>query len=752
MTHPTTPLPDSTATGLFGKLSPNWGIMLVSVLGLFLEMLLIRWIGTEVRIFAYLQNTVLVVCILGLGMGCFTCRRPVQLRQMLVPLLCVVTLLAIPITRQLLASISELLGVMSDFVIWNQAVSENPWTTIGSVGLGLTLTFMLMLLLWEIFVPVGRILGRLMDDHPRTIEAYSVNVVGSLLGIWLFVGLSALYAAPWMWFAIAAVLAFGFIGLGRERLGNLGLLGTIVALAWFAGSEAQTLEAVWSPYQKLVVLDNRGKTNALIGEYVVLVNNVGYQGMLDLRPEAVAKNKRIPAEMRGLSQYDLPMQLHPTAKHVLIVGAGSGNDAAGLLRGGAEQVTAVEIDPAIIELGKKYHPEQPYSSDKVTVVNDDARSFFATTTERYDLIVFGLLDSHTTTAMTNARLDHYVYTRESIAQARSLLTPQGVMVLSFDATRPFVAQRMENCLTEVFNTKPQRLVIPPSYSGWGGVTFITGDQEVVRQSLAHNPRLAKQVAAWESFQIQQVVGDVEIASDNWPYIYLESRKIPTLYFLLAGLLGGLFWYCQRRLQTATLGLSWNAPQWHFFLLGAAFMLLEVHSISKAAVVLGNTWVVNAVIISGILLMILVSNLVTVKFPRIPQSWVATGLIGSCLGLYCLDLSQFAFLPYASKALIVGVLCAVPMFFSGLIFIASFRQTAHKDHALGANLFGSLFGGLLQSLTFVIGLNALMLIVAALYSTALILGRKVGKEVHPQPPAGDETAEDQQESPAELVEV
>ena len=36
-------------------------ITLLSALILFLEMLLIRWIGTEVRIFAYLQNGVLVV-------------------------------------------------------------------------------------------------------------------------------------------------------------------------------------------------------------------------------------------------------------------------------------------------------------------------------------------------------------------------------------------------------------------------------------------------------------------------------------------------------------------------------------------------------------------------------------------------------------------------------------------------------------------------------------------------------------------
>ena len=116
----------------------------------------------------------------------------------------------------------------------------------------------------------------------------------------------------------------------------------------------------------------------------------------------------------GLSQYDLPYLLHPAATSALIVGAGTGNDAAGALRHGVETITAVEIDPAIIALGRRYHPEHPYDSERTKVVNDDARSFFATTGDRYEVISFGLLDSHTTTSMTNARLDHYVYTKESL--------------------------------------------------------------------------------------------------------------------------------------------------------------------------------------------------------------------------------------------------------------------------------------------------------------------------------------------------
>ena len=158
---------------------------------------------------------------------------------------------------------------------------------------------------------------------------------------------------------------------------------------------------------------------------------------------------------------------------------------------------------------------------------------------------------------------------------------------------------------------------------------------------------------------------------------------------------------------------------HFFFLGAAFLLLEVQNISKAAVVLGNTWTVNAVIISGILTMVLLANLIAAKFSNVPQSLFVCLLIASCLALYFVDLSRFAFLPYATKALLVGTLTTLPMLFAGIIFIDSFRRVLRKDLALGANLFGALLGGILQSVTFVIGIKALLLVVALLYLAAII---------------------------------
>lgn len=703
-----------------GPENRTWGIFLISVLGLFLEMLLIRWIGTEIRIFAYLQNTVLVVCFLGLGLGCFTSRKPIRMRDMLIPLFILVLLLAIPLTRAGLGQTSEMLSVLSDLVIWNNTISSSWGMTILLVVAGLGLTYFLMALLLDIFVPIGRILGRLMDEHPRIIWAYSVNVAGSLLGTWLFVLLSICYQPPLTWFFVLGGLTLFFLrrtGPGWQL--NVALLAGIIIASFFAGLEPGALKVVWSPYQKLV-LKQRDQQPEMPGNYLVKVNNTGYQAMIDLSEANVKSDpRRFPPEMSGLSQYDIPMLLHPKPRKLLVVGAGSGNDVAGGLRHGAKQITAVEIDPAIIAMGRRYHPEKPYDSSAVQLVNDDARSFFATCRDRYDVISFGLLDSHTTTAMTNARLDHYVYTKESIVLAKSLLADGGILALSFEAQKPFIVDRMAEILREVFGEEPIFFRMPHNDYGWGGVLFIVGDLATAKRQIAANPRLVSLIAQWRQQFPLSLPHTTKITSDDWPYIYLQSPSIPLLYYLLAGLTVLLLLRCRKYLPLSSLAATWDRSYWHFFFLGAAFLLLEVQNISKASVVLGNTWDVNAVIVSGVLAMILVANLLAQRFPKIPVKLVYLCLVGTCLSLYFVDLSRFAFLPYASKALLIGALTTLPMLFSGIVFIRSFALATGKDMALGANLIGALVGALLQSVTFVTGIKALLLIVAGLYLFSLL---------------------------------
>jgi hypothetical protein len=693
-------------------------LFVLSVASLFLELFLIRWIGTEVRVFAYLQSTILVVCFLGLGMGCWTCRQPVKVRDILFPLLALVALM-VPISWLSLGNkVSLLLNACGDILMFTHTVTDSPAQTAVYTALGLCFTLVILLLVWDLFLPLGRLLGRMLADDPRTIRAYSVNVAGSLIGVWLFVGMSAMHWPPAAWAATTAVLVSGvaYALSGPTRL-DIALAALLVPLAALAGYERGASEVYWSPYQKLALVPMPADS---IEKYRISVNNSGgYQVMIDLSHESVAAHpERYPAETRGVSPYDLPAILHPAPQKLLILGAGSGNGTAAALRNGVPDVTAVDIDPVILDFGRRYHPERPYADPRVTVVCDDARAVLANATDHYDVIAYEFLDSQTTTSMTNTRLDHYVYTRESFARAKDLLAPGGMVVVRFGYERPFIADRMRTVLTEVFGEVPFTFWVRSPVDGLDGLIMVAGDTRAARAQAASRPNLAAQVAAYERNPVT-FPGTTLVATDDWPYLYLERPRIPLLYLLLGVVLALLFFRTARKLPLGSLPRPTGRGPWHFAFLGAAFMLLETQNVSKAAVALGSTWWVNAVIISAVLILILMSNGLAAALPRLPLRVAYVFLIGSCLGLYFVDLSWLTTLPFAARAVAVGGLTCLPMLFSGVVFIRSFAAAPHKDAALGFNLVGALAGGLLQSVTFVTGTQALLLLVAGLYAGAFL---------------------------------
>src|SRR5204863_8402503 len=109
--------------------------------------------------------------------------------------------------------------------------------------------------------------------------------------------------------------------------------------------------------------------------------------------------------------------------------------------------------------------------------------------------------------------------------------------------------------------------------GWGGVLFVTGDQSTVDRQLAADPHLASLVRHWQQAEPITLTGTTKAISDDWPYVYLEKPAVPVLYFLLAG---GLVVLCVRglrKLEAPDILSGWDRQSWHFFFLGAAFMLL-----------------------------------------------------------------------------------------------------------------------------------------------------------------------------------
>lgn len=711
------------------SLRNDFRLFWTSVLLLFLELLIIRWLSAELRIFAYFHNLVLIICFLGIGLGCSRSERTSSFLTSLLILATLVFLVYCPVDLGFLSlrNITGYLGNLRDFIIWYQPTAPGA-RKVWEVLLGVVMLGLLTVGIVYLFVPFGQLLGQLLAESDRPIRAYTVNILGSLAGILLFTFLSFLSTPPLVWFAVYfALVAVVLVTEKEKRLAvpTGVVMAVIVGLLLSRTSIGKKLsegKEIWSPYQKLEVvpMDARVDSNVIRLGYVINVNSVPYQQAVNLSYEFVRANPQVygfedPALLK-FDHYNLPYLFGERLDEVLIVGAGAGNDAAGALRNGAQHVDVVEIDPVIITMGKRLHPEDPYQSERVTLINDDARSFFHRAKKKYDLIVFGLLDSHTLSSnLSNVRLDNYVYTVQSIEEARNLLKPDGILILIFDVSDRFIGQSLFEIMMRVFGEPPLCFRLKYGIRGWGGNVFVAGDEATIASAMAKHPFL--QTLLDRSYEKGETA--TALPTDDWPYLYLSGRRIPSLYYIIFGLLmlvsAGLVRRNFRGLRRI---------DWHFFFLGAGFLLLEVQNVSKLALLFGSTWVVNSIIISAIFVMILLANYYVSTVRIRSHTPYYAGLWASLAFLYFFPLGELAGLAPLAKAAISGSMLALPIFFSGIIFAHSFRRSSELNVVFASNLIGAMLGGVLECASFVVGIKALLLLALLLYVLSyLTLGKR-----------------------------
>ena len=73
-----------------------WQLGLASAIALFMELLMVRWISSEIPVFAYFKNFVLIACFLGFGLGCCLCSRRVRPMSWFLPLTVITLLVSLP--------------------------------------------------------------------------------------------------------------------------------------------------------------------------------------------------------------------------------------------------------------------------------------------------------------------------------------------------------------------------------------------------------------------------------------------------------------------------------------------------------------------------------------------------------------------------------------------------------------------------------------------------------------------------------
>ena len=111
-------------------------LLLVSSAALYLEIILIRWIGTEVRIFAFFQNLSLIACFLGFGLGCFNTKQRGSLLPSLLAVTALVVMVNLPFQtwHNVLIMMSAALSFTPDAALWGANLTLSDSDTAAPVG------------------------------------------------------------------------------------------------------------------------------------------------------------------------------------------------------------------------------------------------------------------------------------------------------------------------------------------------------------------------------------------------------------------------------------------------------------------------------------------------------------------------------------------------------------------------------------------------------------------------------------------
>ncbi|HOX29382.1 MAG TPA: methyltransferase domain-containing protein, partial [bacterium] len=473
-----------------------------------------------------------------------------------------------------------------------------------------------------IFIGLGQLTGRLFDRFESPVKAYCINVGAGILGVFSFSAISFFGIPSWVWFVLVALLVLWImmrIGEKNKLIHALLLLLSIAAV--FAVNRTMDGKITyWSPYYKIVY-----------EKPTIIVNDIGHQAMVD------NGKGRFPLT------YNLPFLLFRDAENktfndVLIIGAGSGNDVSHALKYGASKVDAVEIDPIIMKIGKRDHPNKPYSDPRVKFINDDGRSYLRKTDKKYDLVIYALVDSLTLmSSFSSVRLENFLFTQNAFEDVKSRLKPGGVFVIYNFFRENWLTYRIYQMLEKSFGSKPLLVMLPPEKvllkegrSTAAFSIFIVGDTEklsrifkergeysVLKNEKDFNynfngfaPIAAKPLKSIYSTKINESKSN-ENPDDNWPFIYMKEKKIPSQNILGLVFLA-IFSMISMTAFVGKKGISKISI--HFFALGGAFMLLETESVVKLALIHGSTWFVNSVVFISVLTMTFIANIFVIKRP------------------------------------------------------------------------------------------------------------------------------------------
>ena len=129
-----------------------------------------------------------------------------------------------------------------------------------------------------------------------------------------------------------------------------------------------------------------------------------------------------------------PLLAHPKPEKILLIGGGISGTLHQALKHPVKTIYYVELDPKLIEIGKKFLPNeirQDFEDKKVKLIFQDGFYFLKTTNQKFDIIIFNLPEP------SNLLINRF-YTKEFFEITKARLKEEGIFTftLPYSLTSP----------------------------------------------------------------------------------------------------------------------------------------------------------------------------------------------------------------------------------------------------------------------------------------------------------------------------
>ena len=642
-------------------------LVLGSALMLFLELALIRWLGSNIVHLSYFSNFVLLGSFLGIGIGFLVSRRSWSL----IPAAPVLLALLVFGVRQWPVSLDR---TGSDVIYFTSLQATGP-----PAWLVLPVVFVVVAL---VLAGPAEIVGRCFPGL-APLTAYRWDLIGSLVGIGAFTVLSFLWAPPVVWGVIVA-LAFVVLVPNLKRVLAMAAGTVIVGVLLVETTAAGTS---WSPYYKVTTKD-------------VVPGNPDF---VDISVNGIPHQLMAPAQWKleqGEQQYATPyLRIKDNSlDDVLIVGAGSGSDVAIALSKGATHIDAVDIDPRIMQIGLERNPDRAYETPRVTRHVNDGRAFLTGTDKKYDLILFALPDSLTlVSGASQIRLESFLFTDRAIEEARDHLKPDGAFAMYNYYREEWLIDRLAGTASDVFDHTP----CVDTFAGAQAVVTVALDPVNQQCETTYEPSGAV----------------IAPATDDRPFLYFKGDGFPSLYLWA---IGGILLVSVIALRTLGGTFRSMRPYADLFFMGAAFLLLETKNVATFAMLFGTTWLVNALVFAGVLVIVLAAVETERRIRTPPLPVVFAGIALSLAVAYLVRPDWLLPLPFVPRLVVAVLLAFLPIYLANIAFAKRFKEAGDSQAAFAINIMGAIVGGCLEYAALLTGYGNLLIVVGVIYGLAFTL--------------------------------